>query len=548
MLKPTIGLSLALLAGASSLAAQRTGPDITPADLRLRLFALADDSMGGRATGSLGNYKAAEWIASEFQRLGLEPAGENGTYFQTIPFFRLKPDPRVTLAVDGTPLPLGVDILPIIAPSAPRPMDGTQAIFGGPVGDSTQWISAGQAQGKIVVFAKPAVQGRGFGAILGQLRRSRRFSGAALIAIDGLDEAAPELVAALLDGRVVTDTSRTSPAPLLALVSNRGAERLLGASPAVATPGRPGQIVQGESRLGLFPLDYPARNVVAIRRGGDPALRNTYVSVTGHNDHVGFDHAPVDHDSLRAFDRVVRPMGADSPNREPTSAEWQEIHRILDSLRAIRPPRPDSIRNGADDDGTGTVALLEIAERFASQPAFKRSILFVSHTAEEEGLLGSAWFTDHATVPVDSIVAELDMDMIGRGDRDDLPEGGPGYLELIGSRRLSQEYGDIIDRVNARQPQPFQFNLSYDAPGHPLQYYCRADHYSYARYGIPAVAMSRGEHLDYHQVTDEPQYIDYDALSRVAHLVADVATEVANLDHRPKLDHPKGDPHARCVQ
>jgi Peptidase family M28 len=549
MLKRSIGLiSLALLTGAGHLAAQRTSPDITPADLRLRLFALADDSMGGRATGSLGNFKAAEWVASEFKRLGLEPAGENGTYFQTIPFFRLKPDPRVTLAVNGTPLALGVDVLPIIAPTAPRLMDGAQAIYGGPVGDSTQWISTAEAKGKIVVFAKPAVQGRGFGAILGQLRQSRRFATAALIAIDGLDETAPELVAALLDGRVVTDTTRTMPAPLLALVSARGAERLIGRPLAGAKSGTPGNTIQGETRLGLFPLDYPARNVVAVRRGADPALRNTYVSLTGHNDHVGFDHSPVDHDSLRAFDRVIRPMGADSPNREPTAAEWKEVHRILDSLRAIRPPRPDSIRNGADDDGTGTVALLEIAEKFASQPAFRRSILFVSHTAEEEGLLGSAWFTDHATVPVDSIVSELDMDMIGRGDRIDLPEGGPGYLELVGSRRLSNEYGEIIDRVNARQPEPFQFNLTYDAPGHPLQYYCRADHYSYGRYGIPAVAFSRGEHLDYHQVTDEPQYIDYEALSRVAHLAADVAAEVASLDHRPTLDRPKGDPHARCVQ
>ncbi|MEO8140712.1 MAG: M28 family peptidase, partial [Gemmatimonadota bacterium] len=86
------------------------------------------------------------------------------------------------------------------------------------------------------------------------------------------------------------------------------------------------------------------------------------------------------------------------------------------------------------------------------------------------------------------------------------------------------------------------------APGHPLQYYCRADHYSYARYGIPATALSRGEHLDYHQVTDEPQYIDYDALARVARLVRDVAVQVGNMDHRPLVDGPRGDPKALCRQ
>jgi Zn-dependent M28 family amino/carboxypeptidase len=194
------------------------------------------------------------------------------------------------------------------------------------------------------------------------------------------------------------------------------------------------------------------------------------------------------------------------------------------------------------------VALLEIAEHFAAQDRPARSILLVGHAAEERGLLGSQWYTDHPTVPIDSIVAEVDMDMIGRGGSKDLPDGGVGYLEMIGMRRLSVEYGDIFDRVNARQPIPFVFNLTFDAPGHPLQYYCRADHYSYARYGIPSVALSRGEHLDYHQVTDEAQYIDYDAMARVANLVRGVLTEVGNLDHRPKLDRPKGNPATRCIQ
>jgi Zn-dependent M28 family amino/carboxypeptidase len=174
--------------------------------------------------------------------------------------------------------------------------------------------------------------------------------------------------------------------------------------------------------------------------------------------------------------------------------------------------------------------------------------VFVSHTGEEEGLIGSAWFTDHPTVPIDSIVATIDEDMVGRGGPADIPAGGPTYLEVIGARRLSNEFGDQLEAANAAQPQPFIFNYAYDAPGHPLQYYCRADHYSYARYGVPSVAISRGLHLDYHQVTDEPQYIDYPNLARVARLVHDAALRIANLDHRPTLDRPKGDPHAPCVQ
>ena len=183
-----------------------------------------------------------------------------------------------------------------------------------------------------------------------------------------------------------------------------------------------------------------------------------------------------------------------------------------------------------------------------------RSILFVSHTGEEAGLLGSRWYSDHATVPIDSIVGEIDQDMIGRGTASDFPRGGTGagsptYLEVIGAKRISREFGEMLEAANAKQPVPFVFDYTYDAPGHPLQYYCRADHYSYARYGIPSVAFSRGEHLDYHQITDEAQYISYDDLARVARMVHDGALAVANAPARPKRDVPKpADPHAPCVQ
>jgi hypothetical protein len=310
--------------------------------------------------------------------------------------------------------------------------------------------------------------------------------------------------------------------------------------------------VRGNPAPQWVPIAHAARNVVGIVPGSDPQLRGTYVSLTAHNDHVGICGPPVDHDSLRAFNRVYRPAGADSrgPVRVLPDSD-AKVRHILDSLRAARPARPDSICNGADDDGSGTVSILELAEYFASLPQAqrpKRSILFVSHVAEEVGLVGSAWYTDHPTVPIDSIVAEIDMDMVGRGGATDLPGGGPTYLEVIGLRRLSNEFGDLMEAVNKTQKLPFVFNYEFDVPGHPLQYYCRADHYNYARFGIPSWSISRGEHLDYHQVTDEPQYIDYDSMARVVTLVRDGAIKVGNLDHAPKLDKPKTDPHVRCVQ
>jgi Zn-dependent M28 family amino/carboxypeptidase len=220
-----------------------------------------------------------------------------------------------------------------------------------------------------------------------------------------------------------------------------------------------------------------------------------------------------------------------------------------DSLHSARPVRRDSINNGADDDGSGTVTVLEVAEAYAKgtmKP--KRSILFVWHTAEEKGLLGSRYFTDNPTVPRDSIVAQINIDMVGRGAATDLAAGSDRYLQLVGSRRLSTELGDLAEAVNKTEPTPFTFDYAFDANGHPENIYCRSDHYNYARYGIPVVFMTTGLHGDYHQVTDEPQYIDYPHMERVARYVFDLSKSVADLKHRPVVDKPKPDPMGACRQ
>ena len=178
----------------------------------------------------------------------------------------------------------------------------------------------------------------------------------------------------------------------------------------------------------------------------------------------------------------------------------------------------------------------------------KRSILLVWHTGEEKGLLGSKWFTEHPTVPLAQIVAQLNIDMVGRGGAEDIAGGGPDYLQLIGSRRVSTELGDLIEAINKESPRPFKFDYQFDVNGHPERIYCRSDHYMYARYGIPITFFTTGQEPDYHQVTDEPQYIDYEHMSRVASFIRDIAVRVADLDHRPKVDKPVGDPAAPCVQ
>ena len=524
-------------------------PAITAADLRQRLYLIADDSLMGRETGSAGAFKTSAYIASEFKRLGLEPAGDSGTYFQSVPFWVVAVDPQSRLSTSGgTQLELVKDFLPVSFAVPPKVLDKAPVVYAGSVADTAHLIGSEGIAGKFVVIDVPPDR-RGIGPLLG------RYRDAATVGIVALENVGSESIARIKEGRPVADTSRNPRAIPVVWLSRRAASALLGSDPASAAPGTTSaNTVSGQFDFSRKPVQFPARNVVGILRGSDPALRNEYVSLSAHHDHVGFDRSPVEHDSLRAFNRVVRPMGADSPMRPATDEEKVRIRAILDSLRKVHRPRPDSIRNGADDDGSGTVAILEIAEAFAGGARPRRSILFVSHTGEEAGLLGSRWYADHPTVPIDSIVGEIDQDMIGRGTASDFPRGGTGagsptYLEVIGAKRISREFGEMLEAANAKQPVPFVFDYTYDAPGHPLQYYCRADHYSYARYGIPSVAFSRGEHLDYHQVTDEAQYISYPDLARVAQMVHDGALAIANAPERPKRDVPKPtDPNAPCRQ
>jgi hypothetical protein len=531
--------------GPLKFAPRPTSTAITPVDLMTRLYIFADDSMMGRDDGGpFGATKATAYVERELRRLGLTPAGDNGGFFQDIGYRTIVADARSTITVDGQPLALGHDFAPIARVGAHAFREQLNVIYGGPL-DSIARLTAEQASGKLVMLSAPqgaATGGRGGrGGAATPLSRSLS-SAAAILVVQG-----DSLVGANapVRGLASDDAARIAAGPLRINVTRSAAQRLLGADPASAAPGTEGK----SARVDLLFAEtrWPVRNVVAIVPGTDRALRNEYVAIGAHTDHIGFNTRPVDHDSLRAYNRVMRPRGANDPVGNATPEQWVAIKQIRDSLSKLHPARRDSIANGADDDGSGSVVLLEIAESLVRSPA-KRSVVLVWHAAEEDGLLGSRYFSDHPTVPRDSIVAQLNMDMLGRGRASDHVGGGLDYLRLIGSRRLSTELGDIVERVNAQDRYRFVFDYSFDVPGHPQNSYCRSDHYNYARYGIPIVYFSTGVQADYHMVTDEPQYIDYVHMARNANFIKDVALVVGNLDHRPVVDKPIPDPNTPCRQ
>jgi hypothetical protein len=531
--------------------ARPTVAAITAADLMSRLYAFADDSMQGRMAGQPANDRGTDFIAAYARALGLQPAGENGTYFQQV-MARRTIVAATPLSVDGRTFALWTDVLvrsQSDQDARERAFDGATAVYGGVYGDPARMLAPDRAAGKVVVITVPPLANGAPGWQTDRAALSSRYAGAAAIVIASLDAMPAPVREQFSSGGVGVRSSATPTRelPTFMYVNAAAARAILGGEPAAMRLGAAGRVVHGAFTSAESPA--PGRNVVAVLPGSDPALRGQYVAIGAHNDHVGTSSRALDHDSLRAFNTVVRPLGADSPNRRASAAEQTRIRAVLDSLRARRPARRDSIYNGADDDGSGSMAVLEIAEALASSPTKpRRSILFVWHTAEELGLFGSAYFTEHPTVPRDSIVAQVNIDMIGRGTARDLEGGSPGYLQLIGSRRLSTELGDLVEAVNKSQSQPLAFDYQYDATGHPEQFYCRSDHYNYARWGIPVVFFSTGSHQDYHQLTDEPQYIAYEKYARVTQFIHDVALRVANLDHRPVVDKPKPDPHGECRQ
>ncbi|MEP6991076.1 MAG: M28 family peptidase [bacterium] len=489
-----------------------TTGEIAPAELQRDLFAFADDSMRGRETGTEDANRAARFLARRMERLGLEPAGDS-LYLQRVPLQResFTASSRVAVEEGGhsVPLTIGADLVPLLNLGAGVPPTRRSAdagiVFAGygvaltrPKRDDLAGLDL---EGKVVVVVNGApagVDSATRASMESQTAISQRLAqilpqrpAAVIVLLSGAGEelfasVLPQLahaVAARRTGPDIPDTER--PLPLILLGVPRAGSPLLPAGwPADDRP----QVLTGRrfvANVNLQQVPFTAYNVVAVIPGSDPTLRSTYVAFGAHYDHIGVVNA---------------------------------VHG-------------DSIANGADDDGSGTVALLAIArnlQQAAVKP--KRSTLFVWHVGEEKGLLGSAYFTNHPTVPIDSIVAQLNADMIGRNAPSLLYTVGPRTAPNGQSRRL----GAIVDSVNAREALPFAINREWDSATHPEHIYERSDHFNYARKGVPIVFFTTGMHPEYHQPGDEPARIDYEKLARVARLMRDVGVAVGNGAARPR--------------
>jgi Zn-dependent M28 family amino/carboxypeptidase len=238
------------------------------------------------------------------------------------------------------------------------------------------------------------------------------------------------------------------------------------------------------------------QNVVGVFEGSDPVLKDEYVALGAHYDHVG--------------------VGI--------------------------PVNGDAIYNGADDDGSGTTALLAMAESLTrARVRPRRSVLFVWHAGEERGLWGSRYFTSYPTLPLAKIVAQINIDMIGRSKKEgdtnahNQELSGPNEIYVIGSKMMSADLGDLVASVN-KQYLNLTYDYRYDDPADPNRFFFRSDHYNYARKGIPIVFFFDGEHEDYHKPGDSVDKIDFQKMEKVARTIYVTLWELANRPARPVVD------------
>nr|MDP2528679.1 M28 family peptidase [Candidatus Palauibacterales bacterium] len=415
--------------------AQETAPSsaaanrITAADLRTRVTLLADDSMRGRDTPSPQLAEAARYVADQFRSFGLRP-GLGDSYTQFYPVTVIEPGPpgAQRLLVDGPEgehaLRSGRDF--VAAPT------GTGLTGSGPLRRFDPDSSTAEASGAmLLVDARPSDMTGVFASIRRVLREGD--AAGAIIVVDGPDSYF-EGLQRFFGSRRVSIGEPDLPGKPVALVA-------ASALPvAIRDPLSEGQTLPygWKARLettGNVRADS-AMNVIGWLPGSDPDLRGQYVLFTAHMDHVG-------------------------------------VGRAVDG---------DSIYNGADDDASGTATVLELARAFATAPKHpRRSLVFMTVSGEEKGLLGSSWYTGHPVFPLERTVADVNIDMIGRNWKD----------TVVAIGKEASTLGDMVDRVAARHPELDMTVIS--DPWPEQNFFTRSDHYNFARRGIPILFFSSGE-------------------------------------------------------
>jgi Zn-dependent M28 family amino/carboxypeptidase len=459
-------------------------------DFFARIGFLASDALEGRDTPSRGLEAAAAYIASEFYRMGLEPAGDDGTYFQRWPYVTRSLDAAATRLELQTgsarrALALGTDFY--VTAGTADPFSGGIVFVGDAVPgaeirenslrDRVAAVHFAQLSNVAVQRARNAADSAGAAALLVVLGPDVTEANIRMAAANAVRpaRALPRLPVFFVRNDRAREMFREARLDFDALTRTGGTARPVALSGITAHVGAPSSATE-----------HRPANVVAILRGSDPALRATYVVFSAHYDHVG------------------------------VAGEGSFQCTAIGDNR---------ICNGADDDASGTAAVLELAEAYAMLPVPpRRSMIFIAVSGEEKGLLGSAYFADNPTVPVETMIANINLDMVGRNHPDSVVVIGQTYSSL----------GPLLHQVNERLPH-LRMTVSDDL--WPEQrFFFRSDHFSFARREIPSIFFFTGVHEDYHRPTDTVDKIDLNKITRITRLVFHFGRAIADDTAAPQWD------------
>ncbi|MFL6388317.1 MAG: M28 family peptidase [Terriglobales bacterium] len=492
-----------------------TVDSITPGELRMHLQFLASPELGGRYTLSPSFAIAARYIASRLEADGFKGAGENGDFLQSFQVVASKPDTAKSLLeiiFDGKPKSYHFGDFYIPAESANGDAQGKIVFVGTGISSPSQHQDdyAGlDVKGKIVLIVP------GTPSSVASLERNEYGQGAARAhGAVGILQLPPQRFLELMKGKGFQERAASRENIRLARDGEGNlpqvtlgpalAEELLAACgldlKTIYQAANHKEKLQGKSvdvtakiTVSTQQTKSTTQNVAGILEGTDPVLKNEYVAFSAHYDHL-----------------------KTSPGGE--------------------------IYPGADDDGSGTTSVLAIAHAMSLERP-KRSVLVMFHAGEELGLLGSEYNTDYApVVPLKQIVADLNIDMIGRsklpGDNamedEHLTDANTVYL--VGSNRISHELHQLSEETNS-QFQKMKLDYYYNDPNNPERIYFRSDHWNYAKHGIPIIFYFDGTSVDYHRPTDTIEKIDFTKMTKVARLVFETGWRIANLDHRLANSH-----------
>lgn len=485
---------------------------ITMVDLKKHLSFLASDELGGRYTFSNGNRIAARYLASQLESYGYRGAARDGSFFQKVPLaYRGVDATKSSLTLNFAAVKKEFKYNEDFAADKPVSMDikgelifvGAGIVSAKPKRDDYEGLDV---KGKIVVVinAEPAAlsaAGISEDGMIEQIAMDRGAVGMILISANDTWL----YLKSFGSGEQLSLPPRSTPSGKVFPAVHAGPNLVKTIAAALSRPVA--SLMEFDAKpMKAAALNYtaelkttaiikdapPAQNVVGILEGTDAKLKDEYLTVSAHYDHLD------------------------------VSSDGQ-------------------VYNGADDDGTGTSAVLEIAQAFSIERP-KRSILIVFHTGEELGLFGSEFNTDYEpVVPLNKIVADLNIDMIGRsrpeGDTDarDKELTDKNSIYIIGSDKISTEFHKLNEQTNA-DTQKLRFDYLYNDENHPQRFYYRSDHYNYGKHGIPIIFYFTGVHRDYHQTTDDVDKIDFVKMERINRMIFAFGWRIANLDHRPVAD------------